>query len=73
MVRDAGDRVRQPSLWIDPVQLSRLYQAKNAGGAMAALIGAGEQPVLAADGDAAQRALGRVLSYQMHRPLGAPR
>ena len=61
IIGNADDGVRQPSLWIDPVQLSRFDEAEDAGGTVAALIGAGEQPVLAADGDAAERALGRVV------------
>ncbi len=61
MVRDAGDGIRQPSFWIYVVELGCLDEAEDAGGAVAALIGAREQPVLAATGDAAQRALGRVV------------
>jgi hypothetical protein len=61
MVGDAVDGVAQPGFGIDLVELGGLDEAVDGGGAVAALIGAGEQPVLAADGDAAQRALGGVV------------
>ena len=50
-----------PGLRIDVVELGGLDQRVHHGGALAAAIGAGEQPRLAAERDAAQRALGGVV------------
>ena len=61
MVGDAVDGVAQPGFGIDLVELGGFDEAVDRGGAVAALVGAGEQPVLAADGDAAQRAFGGVV------------
>ncbi len=48
-------------LWVETVKLGALDQRIDCGGTAAAGIGAGEQVILAANGDAAQRALGRVI------------
>ena len=61
MIGDAGEHVGEPGLRIDVVELGGLDQRVDRRGALAAAIGAGEQPVLAAQGDAAQRALGGVV------------
>jgi hypothetical protein len=51
---DAGEYVGEPSLRIDVVELGGLDQRVHHGGALAAAVGAGEQPRLAAKRDAAQ-------------------
>ena len=61
MVGDALEHVAQVRLGIEAVELGRLHQAVDRRGALAARVGAGEQVVLAAEGDAAQRALGGVV------------
>jgi hypothetical protein len=61
MIGDAGDGVAQPGFGIDLVELGGLDEAVDGGGAVAALIEACEQPVLATDRDAPQRALGSVV------------
>jgi hypothetical protein len=61
MVCDAGNGVSQRSLWIDTVELCGLDQAVDGGSTLAAFIGASEQLVLAAEGDASERALSAVV------------
>ena len=61
MVGDAVDGVAQPCFGIDLVELGGLDEAVDRCGAVAALVGACEQPVFATDGDAAQRALGGIV------------
>jgi hypothetical protein len=46
---EAGQHVSQPGLGIDVIHLGRLYQRRHDGGALAAAIGAGEEPGLAAE------------------------
>ena len=56
-ISDAGEDVGEPGLRIDVVQLGRGDQAVQDRGALAAAIGASEQPRLPPQGDAAQGAL----------------
>ena len=49
VVGDAAQHVGKPGLRIDAVELGRLDQREHRCGALAAAIGAGEQPGLAAD------------------------
>ena len=53
VVGDAAQHVGKPGLRIDAVELGRLDQREHRCGALAAAIGAGEQPGLAADGNRA--------------------
>ena len=62
MLGDAGEDVGEPGLGIDVVELGGDDQAVDDGGTLAAAIGAGEQPRLAAEGDAAQGSLGGVVA-----------
>ena len=59
VVGDLRQHMAQPSLGGDPVQLGGADQRGSRGGPFAAAVGAGEQVVAAADGDAAQRPFGR--------------
>lgn len=61
MIGDAGEDIGEPGLRIDIVELGGLDEGVDDGGALAAAIGAAEQPCLAAKRDAAQRALGSVV------------
>ena len=63
MILQAGQHVGEPGLRIDVVELGGLDQGVDGGGAPAAGVGAGEGPVVAADGDAAQRPLGGVVGH----------
>src|SRR5712692_6911138 len=60
MVGDAGEQVGEIELRIEAVELGAFDQRVHRSGASATGIGAGEQPVFAADRDATQGALGRV-------------
>src|SRR5437763_15139190 len=57
MIGDPPQDVGEPGLWVDAVELSALDQRKHRSGALAAAVGASEQPGLAADCDPAQRPL----------------
>lgn len=70
VVLQAPKDVGEPGAGIDVVELTGLDQGVDRGGAAAAGVGAGEGPVLAADGDAAHGALGGVVKGMM---LLAPR
>jgi len=61
VIVDAGEHVGEPGLRIDVVEPRSLDQRVHHGGALAAAIGAGEQPGLASERDAAQRTLGRIV------------
>ena len=61
MLGDAGEDVPQVGLGIEAVQLGRLDQGVEGGRPLGAPIRASEQVVLAPDGDAAKRPLGRVV------------
>ena len=63
MVRNTPDHLGQVGLRVYPVELGRLDQAVNGGGALAASIGASEQPVLAAQSDTAYRSLSSIVVY----------
>ena len=61
VVGDAGEHVAQPGLRIEAVELGGLDQRVDGRGALAAGVGAGEQPVLPAEGDGADRPLGGIV------------
>lgn len=67
MVGDAGQHVGDIELRIEAIELGALDQRVHRGGAVAASVGAGEEIVLATDGDTAQGALGRVV-VERQRP-----
>src|SRR4051812_7308128 len=69
MPGDAGEDVGQPSLGIDVVKLCGDDETVQDGGTLAAAIGAGEQPGLAAQGQAAQGPFGGVVR-QADPPVG---
>ena len=62
VIGDPGQHVGEPGLRIDVVELGRLDQREHDRGALAAAIGAGEQPRLAAERNPAQLALGRIVA-----------
>ena len=62
MSGDAGEDVGEPGLRVDVVHLGRDDQAVHGGGALPTTIGAGEQPRLPSERDAAQGALGSVVA-----------
>src|SRR5260370_15343107 len=62
MILQTCEHVGEPGLRIDVVELCSLDQRVNGCSAPAAGVGAGEGPVVAADGDAAQRTLGGVVA-----------
>ena len=53
MIGDAGEHIGQPGLRIDVVELGRVNQRQHGRGALAAAIGAGEEPRLSAKGNLA--------------------
>lgn len=61
VVVDAGEHVGEPGLRIDVVELCGHDQRRHDGGAVGTTFGAGEQPGLAAESKAAQRALRRIV------------
>ena len=61
VIVDAGKYVGEPGLRIDVVELCRHDQRRHEGGAVGTTFGAGEEPGLAAEGKAAQRALRRIV------------
>src|SRR5260363_80824 len=58
-----GEHVGKPSLRIDAIEPGSLDQRVNGGGAAAAFVGAGKGPVLAAECNSAQLALGSVVGH----------
>jgi hypothetical protein len=62
LVGDARQHVREPGLRIDAVQLAGLDQGVDRRRPLPTAIRAGEGPVAPANGDAAQRPLGRVVA-----------
>ena len=62
MVGDAGQHVGEPGLWIDVVQLRGHDQRRDDGGPLGAPVRPGEQPRLASEGEASERALGRIVA-----------
>ena len=61
MLGDAPKHVAQVRFGIEPIELGRLHQAVDRGGALAARVRAEEEVVLAAKAHAAQRSLGRIV------------
>ena len=61
MLGDASEHVGEPGLRIDVVHLRRDDQGVHEGGSVTAAVGAGEQPSLPAEGDAAQGPLGGIV------------
>ena len=61
MIVDAGEDIGEPSLRIDVVEARGLDQGVDHGGAVAAAVGACEQPCLAAERNAAQGPLGGIV------------
>jgi len=61
VIGNPAQHVGEPSLWIDIVELGGGDQGVHRRSPLAAAIGAGEEPVLATDGNAAQRPLGGVV------------
>src|SRR5690242_17722233 len=61
MIVDPAEHVGEPGLRIDAIKLGGLDQREHRRGTLAAAIGAGEQPGLAADRNAAQCPLGGVV------------
>lgn len=55
------EHVGQPGMWITVVGFRRGEQAHDRRGAFARLLGAGEEPILPAQGDGPDRALDRVV------------
>ena len=53
MISDPGEHVGEPGLGIDVVELGRVEQRQHDRGALAAAIGAGEEPRLPAKGNLA--------------------
>ena len=51
VIREAGQHVSEPSMWIDVVELGGGDQGVDGRGAPAALIGAGEGPISSSHGD----------------------
>ena len=63
MIWQPGEHVGKPSLRIDAIEPGSLDQRVNGGGAAAAFVGAGKGPVLAAECNSAQLALGSVVGH----------
>lgn len=61
VVGDTGEDVAEIGEGIDAVQLACIDQAVDDGGALTSVVGTGEQPVLAAEGDTPERILGAVI------------
>ena len=61
MVVDAGEDVGEPSAGIDVVEFAGLDQCVDRSGTTPAAVGAGEDPVLAADSNAADGTFGGVV------------
>ena len=62
MIGDAGEDIGKPCLRIDIVELGGLDERVDDSSTLPAAVGAAEQPCLAAERDAAQRALGGVVA-----------
>jgi hypothetical protein len=61
MIGDVSEDVSEPGLRVHVVELGGLDQSVDDGSALATAIGAAEQPRLAAERDAAERALGSIV------------
>src|SRR5512134_797341 len=63
MIGQAGEDVGEPGTGVDVVELGGLDQGVDGGGSLGTDIGTSEGPVMAADGDAPQRAFGNVVGH----------
>lgn len=63
MILQAREDIGEPGVWVDVVELGGLDQGVDRSGAVAALVGAGEGPILAAHGNGADLALGRIVRH----------
>ena len=63
MILQARQDVGEPGLRVDVVELCGLDQRVDSGGPPAAFVRAGEGPVVASDGNAAQRPLGGIVRH----------
>jgi hypothetical protein len=61
VIGDAGEDVAKIVLGVEAVELGGLDEGEDSGGAVTALVRPGEEPVLAAEGDRADGALGGVV------------
>lgn len=61
MIGDAAEHIGEVVLWVDAAELGAFDQRVDGRGATTAGIGAGEEVILAADGDAAQGPFGRIV------------
>lgn len=61
MVADQSQDVTEIGLRIEAVELGALDQGVDDGGALAAAVGAGEEPVLTADGERPDRTFGGIV------------
>lgn len=61
MISDACEDIGEPGLRIDIIELGGLDQRVDDGGTLPAAVGTAEQPRLAAERDAAERALGGIV------------
>jgi hypothetical protein len=61
MIRQPRENVAEIGLRIEAVELRRLDQGVHGSGTLATTVGAGEEPVLAADGNATQGALSGIV------------
>src|ERR1700693_6111381 len=62
MIGDPREHIGEPSLRIDLTELGSLNQRQHDRGALAAAVGASEQPTLPAKGNPAQLALGCIVA-----------
>lgn len=58
---DASEHVGEPRLWIDVIELGAHDQCCHEGGAISTAVGAGKEPCLPAQSEAAQRPFGGVV------------
>lgn len=61
MISDAGEDAAKVPLRVESAELGSLDEGEDAGGTLAAFVRAGEEPVLASEGDRADAALGGVV------------
>ena len=73
MVGDAGDDVGEPSLRVDAVEAGGLDERVQDGGSAAAVVGAGEEIVLAPEGERADGARSAALFVISSRPSSTKR
>jgi len=66
---DAGDDVGEVGLWIDAVRLAGLDQRGEDGPVLGAAIGAGEEVVLAAEGERADGARSTAIPGERQRAI----